>query len=247
MIDITMVTCNRARISEISITEIKERTVTPHRLIVMDNGSEDNTPEMLKRLHKEGYIDALVLWPENTGIHFARNMLLSLVETPWFVSTDDDIVPAMFDGEDWLARLEDLYMENDDYTAIACTPHVFIGAALPEDPPELWERSHVGAVLRWMHTNTTRRVGGWKNEKAPGRNNEEWWICGKLREQGEKVGYATRIPAIHLFGNENEDPWGYDKSMKPEDHGHREISPAVNNYSWERMGIDWHTCRPKNS
>lgn len=249
-IDICMITCNRARISELSITEIKHRTLTPHRLIVLDNGSTDNTPEMLKRLHKENLIDALILWPENTGVHFAKNLLLDMVESELFVSTDDDIVPQArypsMNSPDWLEYLVRIMAANPDYAAISATPHVFIGASLPPDPPSLWERSHVGSVLRMMDTAATRATGGWRNEKDPGRDNEEWWICERLRKQDLKVGYATHIKAIHLFGDEErgEDPWGYPGIMRPQDHGHREIWPPVNHSSYRRLNIDWHTCRP---
>lgn len=248
-IDIAMITCNRARISETSIKEIKKRTLFPHRLLVLDNGSGDETPQMLQRLYREGYIDLLILNRENTGVHWGKNQLLSLVESQWFISTDDDIVPCepTSDG-DWLKRLGDLGSVDvtGSIAALSCTPHVFIGASLPEDPPLFWERSHCGSVLRMMNTKQVRGVGGWRKEKDPSRDNEEWWICGKLRDDGGVVGYATQIPVIHLFGEEQygEDPWGYPGIMKPNEHGHREIWPPVNNYSWERMGIDWNTCKP---
>lgn len=249
MIDICMITCNRARISEISIKEIQTRTLYPHRLLVLDNGSGDETPQMLERLYREGYINVLILNKENTGVHWGKNQLLGLVESDFFVSTDNDIVPCepTVDG-DWLIRLVNWMLSTDDPVgAVACTPHIFIGLNKPDDVPEFWERKPTGSVLRLMKTETIKGIGGWRKEKEPSRDNEEWWICNKLYEAGYKTGYATEIPAIHLFGDPeyDEDPWGYPAIMQPQDHGHREISPPVNVFSWDRIGIDWHTCTKK--
>lgn len=263
MIDIALLSCNRPRLVAKSIVEIKRRTTTPYRLIVLDNGSHPETVENLTSLYEAGFIDLLMLNNENTGVHWGFNTLLRMVETNPFVCTDGDIIPSGerfysysndYFGLDWLGALRDIFIRHrDEYAAIACRPHVMIGAnvnTMFRDAPEVVERSHAGAVLRMMDTARVRQVGGWKWEKNPSRNNEEWFIGGELREAGYKVGYARDLHAIHLFGKEkyNEDPWGYPLEHYPEPglHGHNPISPPVNHFSWDNLNIDWETCKPRN-
>lgn len=249
MIDIAVLTYNRRRISETMLTELARRTTyTPHRVIVVDNGSTDGTPDMLHALWEEGFINSLVLLPENTGTHWGRNVGLAMVQSELFVSTDDDIVPEnVRDGRDWLARLVELMEERPKLAALACRPHVMIGDSVEQmfaDAPPVKERGHVGGALRLMRTQAVRDVGRWQDVKRPLRDNEERWICGNLRKAGWIVGYARDVRCIALFGEEGEDPWGYDESCKPEDHGHREVWPPANVFGWLQQGMDWETCRP---
>jgi len=246
MIDIAMLVCNRPRITEIAIRELKARTTTPHRLIVLDNGSESETLGVLCGLANERLIDALILSERNYGVHWGHNELLNFVSSgPYYVSTDNDLVPcAPTEEGDWLSRLVDLANLSPDYAAIACRPHVLIGegANLFDDAPEIKERGHVGAHLRLMFTQATRYAGWDKSARRPSRNNEERWICKGLKAQGYKVGYARDIRCIHLFGETElgEDPWGYEQGSE---HGHREVSPPVNVFAWDRQGVDWQTCQ----
>jgi len=164
--------------------------------------------------------------------------------SPYYICTDPDIIPQNTDP-DWLAQLIDLADRHPEYAAIALRPHVMIGdnaAKMFQDSPEVRERDHVGAVLRLMRTEAVREVGGWRQDYVkPSRNNEEWYICGKLRKAGWKVGYARDIRAIHLFGEgDDEDPWGYPLGVE---HGHVERWPPVNRYNWRRLEIDWETCQ----
>jgi len=246
MIDIMMLSCNRKRITELSVRELQARTTTPHRLIVMDNGSEDGTAEMLKDLFTEGLISKLVLLEENTGVHVGFNALLDLVESePYYICTDADLIPAVpTGGQDWLEKLISLKKANPDYGAIACRPHILIG-----EPPdrfdncgEIREMSHVGAHLRIMDVAAVRKAGGWKKEKAPSRNNEDWHIAAALKRIGLKVGYSRDIRAIHFFGDpdKGEDPWGYPIGVE---HGHVERWPPVHHFSWKRQGISFLTCK----
>lgn len=249
MIDICMLTCNRARITDISIREIAARTTTPYKLHVLDNGSEDGTPDLLTDLWKEGLVHHLTFSNTNYGVHWGFNRLLEMVTGPLYICTDPDIVPpSPTDEGDWLARLLALMERNPEYAAIACRPHVMIGdnaAAMFADSPPVRERGHVGAVLRLMRANEVRGVGGWRRVRQPSRNNEEWYICGQLHKADWKVGYARDIQCIHLWGDADygEDPWGYPLGVE---HGHKDRWPPVNHYSWERMGIDWESCMPSN-
>jgi len=255
-IDICMLTCNRRRITEISITELARRTTTPYRLTVLDNGSVDDTPRMLSDLREQDIVHRLVLSTNNNGVHWGFNRLLEMVESEWYVCTDNDIVPPAVtpcmdplsdEPLDWLGALLVLAEYNllERYAAIACRPHVMIGEPSNrfDDAPEVREMSHCGAVLRLMRTDAVRQAGGWRDIKQASRNNEEWWICGKLRKAGWKVGYARDVRVIHQFGEgDGEDPWGYPVGTE---HGHVDRWPPVNHYNWQRMKIDWETCEPR--
>ena len=248
MIDLAVLSCNRKRITDLCIRELQVRTTTPHRLIVMDNGSEDGTAEMLEGLFTENLIDKLVLLDENTGVHVGFNALLDLVKSePYYVCTDADLIPCIpVDGRDWLERLIDLADANSEYGAIACRPHILIGE--PSDRfdgcGEIREMSHIGAHLRIMRVDAVRECGGWKKEKSPSRNNEDWYIAAQLKKLGLKVGYSRDIRAIHEFGDPDlgEDPWGYPIGVE---HGHVERWPPVHHFAWDRQGVDWSTCEPK--
>ena len=127
MIDIVMLSCNRARLTKISIEEITNRTTTPYRLTVMDNGSFDGSPEMLRQLEARGLIDRLVLSEDNFGVHWGFNQLLEIAAVdsyPYYICTDADLIPSVpVDGGDWLDRLITLMDLSPEYGAIACRPH----------------------------------------------------------------------------------------------------------------------------
>lgn len=245
MIDIAMLTCDRARITKQAITELHRRTTTPHRLIVLDNGSTDGTPAMLVELQGAGMIGRISWSLENRGVHWGHNQLLEMVQTDLYISTDNDLIPSIaVDGKDWLQRLIDLMEERPDYAAIAARPHTLPGqhGSLFDDSPEVKEMGHVGAHLRLFRTEAVREVGGWRDHQNPGRNDEEKWICGRLRKAGWKVGYARDVRCIHLWGEPElgEDSWGYKEGS---DHGHRAIWPPPHTFNWDRRGVDWESCK----
>ena len=254
MIDITVLTFNRKRITETMLRELEARTTTPHRIVVVDNGSTDGTRDLVRKLYIEGLIDEVYPNDENWGTHWGRNRLLDLVESDLFVSTDDDIVPeSPRDGSDWLEKLVELMLDRPKLAAVACRPHVMIGDSVAKmfaNAPAVKKRGHVGGALRLMRTDAVREVGGWLNVKRPERDNEEKYICGKLRRAGYWVGYARDVRCIALWGDddEGEDPWGYPAEMGgPTAHGHREVWPPVNRFTWENYNLDWETCRPKGT
>lgn len=250
MIDVMMLSCNRARITEIAVAEIVRRTRLPFRLTVLDNGSTDGSPEMLARLHAEGLIDQLVISKENTGVHYGFNQLLARVESkPYYICTDNDLIPAVPDRKgDWLHKLIALMEDYPEYGAVACRPQILIGehGSFFDGSPEVRETGHIGAHLRIMRTGLIREIGGWKHEKSPSRNNEDWFIASKLKKAGYKVGYARDVRCIHQMGRRDlgEDPWGYPGEMTPQNHGHRDIWPPADHFGWQRLGFDWKTCAP---
>lgn len=230
MVNIFLTCYERQEFAQECVKYIKERTKTPYRLTVIDNGGNEWAKDQVDR-----YVP---LWT-NTGIHFAWNTALSMAEGEYFITSDPDLlVPDLGGGTvvddetysltvapDWLAQMTELMDERPDYGAISMHPHILIGAAGfdPNDPEEVKEVDHCGAVLRIMRTEAVKQAGGWEFTTRPQRNHEEKHICSRLREKGWKSGRTTRIRAYHLFGKDN---WGYG-DIPPEVHGH---NPALRDY-----------------
>jgi len=219
MIDICIVTFNRLNFSTECIEKIALRTRTPHRIIVVDNGSTDGTAEWIA---DTGIIDKKILLRENKGIHYAWNLALLHVKSDYFVCCDNDILCPDLRPVDWLGQLWDLIENYPQYAAISARPQVLVGEPgdmFDVDKP-IVDRPHVGASLRIMRADAVRRAGGWEKTTRPERNHEERWICSRLKKLNFSVGYAKDIRCWHLFGDSN---WGY----KNVPHGHRDVWPPV--------------------
>ena len=235
MIDICMVTFNRLGYTRRSIAYLRERTQYPFRLIVVDNGSTDGTPLYL---HGNSEVDVLYLNRANDGIHFGWNKCLQAVESEFFVTVDNDILCPKLDPC-WLSKLYDLMEKYPRFGTISCRPQILVGERgdLFDNAPEVLERPWVGASLRLMRTWAIKRVGGWKDVVAPGRNNEERYICAKLKEQGYLAGYARDLRCWHMFGVN----WGYE-DVPLEIHGHNRIHPPPEH--WDTIRCDQETFEP---
>lgn len=225
-IDIFITAYMRTQFTRETLRYLKERTKHPYRLFLIDNG--DN-------MEFRDEVDHYIQLRPNVGIHAAWNIALSLAESEYFITSDNDIyVPDLAHQNsnedhqtetDWLGRLVKFMDERPDYGAISLHPHVFIGAAGidPQDPEDVKERNMCGAVMRIMRTEMVRQVGGWEHKTDPKRNHEERTICSRLQAAGYKVGITSRIRAYHPFG----DNWGYPEHITPEMQGH---TPELKDY-----------------
>lgn len=213
--DIVFTSWGRFEMTEKALYSLKKNTPEPHRVIVIDNGSDYQG--WLVMAKKEGYIDVLVLLDKNYGLEYAKNLGMNFVESDLFVSTDNDILASY----GWLTKLQDLMNKYPEYGAIACRPPVLVGTGdiFGKNPPEVLEFSHVPGYLRLMRTQLTRETGAW-NDKRPLRGHEEYWISEKLHNMGWKTGWASYVPCYHLFGDKGD--WGY-TGMQAEQHGHNPV------------------------
>lgn len=250
VVDIWMVAFQRKDLTENAINYLYTRTDYPYRLFVIDNASTDGTFEMLQKMERDGRVFLTVRFSRNVGIHMAHNLGLSLVDSDYCISTDNDIyVPDLRerDGKCWLTQLVETMDDpkNRNYSAIACKPHVFVGAkALENAENNVFDVPMCGAVMRMMRTDVIKRVGGWDRRFDANRNHEEKTICSRIQSIHGKVGYISNIICYHDFGEDNN--WGY-KDIHPHKHGHRipgeEIWPPPKNLqikdqldpkTWER-------------
>lgn len=251
--------------TELVIKTIAQNTKSGnYRLVVLDNGSDGKTPEMLQQLHDAGLIDELILIKTNLGLEAARNLLLkNSTQSDYFICVDNDCLPPMMIASeaeggaiDWTERLLELMQKYEDYGAISCRTQVMIGTGnifeeADNNGDELVDFPHPGGSLRIMNTKAVHQVGGWDRE-AEGRGQEERYIGAKLHEAGYRTAFAVRVACLHLFGTRGEmgtDRWGYQKELRPEDTGHSDIShPALTNgddieeikkYTGERLAYDY--------
>ena len=208
MIDIFLTTFLRQHFTANTIKYLKERTKTPYKLTIIDNGGNEEFKDE---------VDLYVGLSENVGIHSAWNIALALAESEYFITSDNDIYVPQTDP-DWLNQMIQFMDDRPDYGAISLHPHILIGAAGfdPKDPEDVKEVNMCGAVMRIMRTEAVRQAGGWEHKISSGRNNEERWICSRLQTNGWKTGRTTRLRAYHPFG----DNWGYKKEFTPEMQKH---------------------------
>ena len=239
-IDIVLVCWNRPKFTRWSIQSIRDNTKYPHRLIVIDNGSDWQLQGDLVEMKYNGWIDTIVLLDKNYGLETAKNLGMNFVESDYFISTDNDILAYKYEPC-WLERLVWLMDHHPEYAAIGCRPQILVGSGNPFEgkTEDIVDFPHIPGYLRIMRTQLTRDAGAW-NDKRPSRGHEEIWISERFRGMGYKVGWANDVRCWHLFGEEN---WGYNKELSAEDHGHNPVSslpPDDTDEIREKVGITIH-------
>lgn len=244
-IDLHLVSWNRPKMTELVVRTIHRNTKKgSFRLHVFDNGSDQRTRGMLRRLEREGLLDTLNLNPRNVGLEMARHrMLYENTDSQLFVCIDNDCLPPpmLLDGEnpvDWLGKMIKLMDDYPAFAAISMRTQVMIGTGnifeeADEVGDDIVEFPHPGGSFRIMLTEAVKTVGAWA-EMKPGRGAEERYIAGKLHQGGWRTAFAVQVQCLHLFGlrgaNNATDRWGYTKDLKPEDTGHSDIDhPALRN------------------
>ena len=236
-IDIVITTWNREWMTYLCLQAIANNTRTPHRIILIDNGSVPGARNNF--MHQA---DIYVKLDRNYGLEYAKNLGMTFVESELFVSMDNDILVYSYEDKDWLERLVDLMNKYSHYGAISCKPQQLVGTGMGmfNTPDEVIPFNHVPGYARIMRTELTKRLGAW-HDKRPLRGHEEYWICERMNQYKWKTGWANYIECVHLWGKENEDPWGYPKDSKPESHGHNPISGIPHNdpkFIFEKTGIE---------
>lgn len=239
-IDIVLSVWNRPEMTDRVIRELAMQTTTPSRLIVVDDGSDKKTYNMLQKFKRDGFIDVLIRHKNNLGLEASKNDGMQAVKSDLFISTDNDCLPEYFtkDG-DWLSKLVKLMNDHLDFGAIACRTQVMIGTGNIYDGFEeqnLVDFPWPGGSLRIMRAKLVRDLGGWRDWE-PSRGSEEKTICQKIRDAGYRTGFAVKIRTYHMFGNDQN--WGY-AGVEPENHGHKPVChPAIQNGDNEEDIVRW--------
>ncbi len=130
MTSIVMLSLNHLIYTRQCLESLWRETSTPYELIVVDNGSEEETVDFLRRLWCQGPYARdinLILNPENLGIARAWNQGIKAARGREICIINNDLVLT----RDWLGKLLG-YLEEHPEAGIV-SPHVFDG----EPPADL--------------------------------------------------------------------------------------------------------------
>lgn len=83
-------TFNRAYCLHQVYESLCRQTVNDFKWLIIDDGSEDNTKELVQSWVKENKIDMQYHYKTNGGMHTGHNAAYSLIETPFNVCIDSD-------------------------------------------------------------------------------------------------------------------------------------------------------------
>lgn len=92
-VDVILPTYNRGHILERAIQSVLKQTYSAFNLYVIDDGSTDNTSEILNKY--TGRPNVFSLYQENRGVSAARNLGIKSSYSPWiaFLDSDDEWLP----------------------------------------------------------------------------------------------------------------------------------------------------------
>jgi len=126
-VDIVMHTTGRWRYSRLAITELRNRTSFPYRLIVVDSGSGGGTQEILTELLQDGFISVLALLSSGGD---GWQVGMALAETPLVLQVTDEWLPPG-DDPDWLETLLAIAGGRPAYGVVALRPDFFTRGVPP--------------------------------------------------------------------------------------------------------------------
>jgi len=104
---------NHARTVSATLETIREQTVPPERIVVVDNASTDGSASIVQDVRRHLPLE-LILWPENRGFSAAANEALRRSRAPWVLALNPDCRLA----PDYLERLLEAQAGRDRLGAL---------------------------------------------------------------------------------------------------------------------------------
>ncbi len=84
---ILITTFNRLEELKYTLNSLESFLKDGIKIIICDDASTDGTSEFIRKAYPE---IQLLVNPENQGLIYSRNLLMSQVQTPYAISLDDD-------------------------------------------------------------------------------------------------------------------------------------------------------------
>lgn len=166
MFSVVIASRDRATLLQQAVASLADQTLPPSAVIVVDDGSTDETWDWLSGLDCERLV---AIRTEGVGVSDARNRGLEAVTTPWVVFLDDDDTP----DSRWLQELSALIAE--DVGIVSCAVTINNAERSIRYPTE--QRDLHGKVLLLTGAFATRstllrEVGGYMSGLTYAENSE---------------------------------------------------------------------------
>ena len=124
---ILILTCNTWKHTQMCINSLKQKTHTPYKILVIDNGSTDETVRELRRDRQIYHIENSC----NLGFAKGFNIGLILMDTPYFVLSNSDIIAT----DSWLACMLENMNQDKDLTILGPRSNYVSGPQVIKDVP----------------------------------------------------------------------------------------------------------------
>lgn len=153
LVTILILTFNCWRYTRQCINSIKARTFAPYRILVIDNGSTDETIHELRKDPQIFHIEN----SQNLGFGRGFNIGMELIDTPYFVIANNDVVVT----KNWLTTMLKHINTDDKLVALGPVTNFVSGPQLIENALYKTEREletyaenrlqYVGDPLTYFH------------------------------------------------------------------------------------------------
>lgn len=167
-VSILMLTYNAPRYVKKSILTLKKYTQNiNYELIVVDNKSKLKTTNLLKRLHRRGYIDKLYFNSQNDLFAGGNNIAAELAakDSDYYLLLNSDVE---IKSKNWLQKLVDLMPKNGgiaSYGAVVSAPERADGYCMLINA-DLYNKYKLDENFQWWWSATKLQSQVLKEEKS---------------------------------------------------------------------------------
>ena len=200
LVSIIMATYNRAHTIERAIDSVLKQRYQPIELIIVDDGSTDNTSEVLKKYTSPAI--RIHQFEKNKGVTAAKNVGLNAIKGEWFtiLDSDDEIT------EDAIETMMNIPLQQDKtVTAVTCncldtTNNSFSGTGLLKD--QYLSMDDLMKVCKgefWGITKTSLLQDNRFNEKLRGFESTLWY---RINDRAKRY-YCHK--ALRIYHTEGDD------------------------------------------
>ena len=193
MVSIVMPCYNQAAFMEQTIQSVQASSYTNIEIILMNDGSTDDTEKISKDLAKK-YNNIFYHSQKNSGPSRARNHGIKIAKGKYILPLDsDDLI-----SKDYVAEAVKAFEGDEEVKVVYCEAEKFGEKTgkwnLKPFSPELLARDNMIFVSAFFKKEDWEKVGGFSEDMVWGREDWEFWI--KMLEHGGRV---VKLPITGFY------------------------------------------------